>query len=394
MVGTFVYMSAASLAFPYEGIYLRRSLGLSMSWIGVLFGVVPLTMIPLQVWGGALTDRIGRRRMLILSAWMGVVWFVGFAFVREIWQVAALVAMESAFGWPLFLTASGAMIADLLPPARRAEAFSLSRAAMNLGVVVGPAAGGLVLAAGASFRTLFLLAAAGCFGFTLLTIWGVKETRAAAQADAVESPEAHARTGYRVVLADRWFLAFCLVALLPVACFGTFGAIYSVFLVNDVGIPYGTWGLLLAFNSGIIVVLQYPLIRMTRGADRLLLLALASALLGLGLGLSALVHTVWPLIALMAVLSFGEMLLSPLSASLVSDMAPAAVRGRYMGVWTVVWSGGMGLGPSLAGFSMDALGGRTTYLLVLVVGMLGGLLFLGLRSAQRRRPPVAPRGAQ
>lgn len=242
--------------------------------------------------------------------------------------------------------------------------------------------------------TLFLLAAAGCFGFTLLTIWGVKETRAAAQADAVESPEAHARTGYRVVLADRWFLAFCLVALLPVACFGTFGAIYSVFLVNDVGIPYGTWGLLLAFNSGIIVVLQYPLIRMTRGADRLLLLALASALLGLGLGLSALVHTVWPLIALMAVLSFGEMLLSPLSASLVSDMAPAAVRGRYMGVWTVVWSGGMGLGPSLAGFSMDALGGRTTYLLVLVVGMLGGLLFLGLRSAQRRRLPVAPRGAQ
>ena len=394
MVGTFVYMSAASLAFPYEGIYLRRSLGLSMSWIGVLFGVVPLTMIPLQVWGGALTDRIGRRRMLILSAWMGVVWFVGFAFVREIWQVAALVAMESAFGWPLFLTASGAMIADLLPPARRAEAFSLSRAAMNLGVVVGPAAGGLVLAAGASFRTLFLLAAAGCFGFTLLTIWGVKETRAAAQADAVESPEAHARTGYRVVLADRWFLAFCLVALLPVACFGTFGAIYSVFLVNDVGIPYGTWGLLLAFNSGIIVVLQYPLIRMTRGADRLLLLALASALLGLGLGLSALAHTVWPLIALMAVLSFGEMLLSPLSASLVSDMAPAAVRGRYMGVWTVVWSGGMGLGPSLAGFSMDALGGRTTYLLVLVVGMLGGLLFLGLRSAQRRRLPVAPRGAQ
>jgi MFS family permease len=394
MVGTFVYMSAASLAFPYEGIYLRRSLGLSMSWIGVLFGVVPLTMIPLQVWGGALTDRIGRRRMLILSAWMGVVWFVGFAFVREIWQVAVLVAMESAFGWPLFLTASGAMIADLLPPARRAEAFSLSRAAMNLGVVVGPAAGGLVLATGASFRTLFLLAAAGCFGFTLLTIWGVKETRAAAQADAVESPEAHARTGYRVVLADRWFLAFCLVALLPVACFGTFGAIYSVFLVNDVGIPYGTWGLLLAFNSGIIVVLQYPLIRMTRGADRLLLLALASALLGLGLGLSALVHTVWPLIALMAVLSFGEMLLSPLSASLVSDMAPAAVRGRYMGVWTVVWSGGMGLGPSLAGFSMDALGGRTTYLLVLVVGMLGGLLFLGLRSAQRRRLPVAPRGAQ
>ncbi len=394
MVGTFVYMSAASLAFPYEGIYLRRSLGLSMSWIGVLFGVVPLTMIPLQVWGGALTDRIGRRRMLILSAWMGVVWFVGFAFVREIWQVAVLVAMESAFGWPLFLTASGAMIADLLPPARRAEAFSLSRAAMNLGVVVGPAAGGLVLAAGASFRTLFLLAAAGCFGFTLLTIWGVKETRAAAQADAVESPEAHARTGYRVVLADRWFLAFCLVALLPVACFGTFGAIYSVFLVNDVGIPYGTWGLLLAFNSGIIVVLQYPLIRMTRGADRLLLLALASALLGLGLGLSALAHTVWPLIALMAVLSFGEMLLSPLSASLVSDMAPAAVRGRYMGVWTVVWSGGMGLGPSLAGFSMDALGGRTTYLLVLVVGMLGGLLFLGLRSAQRRRLPVAPRGAQ
>ena len=116
-----------------------------MTWIGVVFGLVPAAMVPLQIWGGHLTDRVGRRSMLIVSVCSAVVWFVGFAFVREIWQVALLVAVESSVGWPLFQTASNAMIADLLPQRQRAEGFSITRVSMNLGVVLGPALAGLAL---------------------------------------------------------------------------------------------------------------------------------------------------------------------------------------------------------------------------------------------------------
>src|SRR5665647_613756 len=134
-LGIFIYVAAAALAFPFEAIYLRRYLGTSMSMIGVVFGLVPLAVMPVQFWGGQLTDRLGRRVVIMASVLVGVVWFVGFAFVTELWQVALLVAFESAFGWPLFQTASNAMIADLLPAEKRQEGFGITRVAMNLGVV-------------------------------------------------------------------------------------------------------------------------------------------------------------------------------------------------------------------------------------------------------------------
>ena len=139
-VGIFIYVGAAALAFPYEAIYLRTVLGTSMTMIGVVFGLVPLAVMPVQIWGGALTDRLGRRVVIMLSVLVGVVWFVGFAFITQLWQVAALVAFESALGWPLFQTASNAMIADLTPLPRRAEAFSISRVALNAGITLGPLA--------------------------------------------------------------------------------------------------------------------------------------------------------------------------------------------------------------------------------------------------------------
>lgn len=409
--GTFIYVGAAALGFPYEGIYLRRQLHVSMSWIGVVYGAVPIAMTPLQVWGGALTDRFGRRTMLILSASVSVAWFVGFAFARSLWQVAVLVAIETAFGWPLFQTASGAMIADLLPRELRAEAFSISRVAMNAGVVVGPAVGALVLGLGVSFRDLFLLAALGCLLFMLITIWGVRETipqtalsddvperRRSDGAAVTAAPAAHVpspiagteavatrpRRGYGMVLADRRFLVFCIVALLPVFCFGTFTVTFSVFITTDLGVPYSTWGLLLALNAFIVAGVQYPLVRALRTADHLVLLAAASALIGLGLGLSAFVGPRWLLVILVVVLSFGEMLLSPIAASVVSDMAPEAVRGRYMGVWTVIWSGGQSLGLLVTGLAVDAVGGRGTFGMVLVAGLAGAALFLVVRGAERR----------
>ena len=126
-VGIFIYVGAAALAFPFEAIYLRQNLHTSMTMIGVVFGLVPLAVMPVQFWGGQLTDRLGRRRVIMLSVLVGVVWFVGFAFVtRALAGGRCSSPLESAFGWPLFQTASNAMIADLLPPEKRQEGFGIT----------------------------------------------------------------------------------------------------------------------------------------------------------------------------------------------------------------------------------------------------------------------------
>ena len=226
--------------------------------IGVVFGLVPLAVMPVQLWGGQLTDRLGRRVVIMLSVLVGVVWVVGFAFITELWQVAALVAFESAFGWPLFQTASNAMIADVLPPERRQEGFGVTRVAMNLGVVIGPAVAGIALGYGATFRELFLSAAAGCvFMVVIMAIW-IRESRPASALLPARHTDRHGRSGYRIVLHDRVFLIFCAVAVLPVFCIGNFGSIYAVYVTDYIGLPYREWGYLLALNAGIVALRAVP----------------------------------------------------------------------------------------------------------------------------------------
>jgi MFS family permease len=386
VVGTFVYVGGAALGFPYEGIYMHRVLHASLSWIGLVFGGVPLLVSPLQIWGGQLTDTFGRRKMIILSVLMGVVWFVGFAFVRTIWQVAVLVAVESAFGWPLFQTACNAMIADVLSEERRAEGYSVNRVAMNVGVVLGPAAGGLALGWGASFRQLFLAAAAGCLLMVLMMVAWIRESRPESAVGAVHADE-RGRRGYRIVLADRRFLVFSAVAVLPVLCIGNFGSIYSVFITDFLHVRFGVWGWLLAFNALIVATVQYPLVRAVaaRGVNRMALLGISSTLLAAWALGSVFAGPVWSLVILVAVISFGEVLLSPIASAVVSDMAPEAVRGRYMGVWTVVWNGGASLGPIIGGVAMDGIGGRPAFALIAVAGAAGALSFALLARGRRRR---------
>ena len=117
----------------------------------------------------------------------------------------------------------------------------------------------------------------------------------------------------------------------------------------------------------------------------MLLLAASSALLAVGIGGSAFAGPVWSLAAFIAILSLGETLLSPVASAEVADLAPEAVRGRYMGVWTVVWNGGAALGPAFGGWAMDTVGGREAFVVLLVVGLAGAASFLALAPGWRRR---------
>ena len=385
-IGIFIYVGAAALAFPFEAIYLRQNLHTSMTMIGVVFGLVPLAVMPLQFWGGHLTDRLGRRRIIMLSVLVGVGWFLGFAFVTELWQVALLVALESAFGWPLFQTASNAMIADLLPSEKRQEGFGVTRAAMNFGVVVGPVLAAQALGRyGVSYRMLFLSAAVGCaLMVVMMAIW-IRESRPASALQRTRHVDHQGRSGYRRVFHDRVFIVFCLAAVLPVFCIGNFGSIYAVYITSFLGVPSSEWAYLLTLNALIVVLVQIPLVTVLRMRNRMVLLAVSSGLLAFGIGGSAFAGPLWSLVILIVVLSLGETLLSPVASAEVADLAPEALRGRYMGVWTVVWNGGAALGPAFGGWAMDHIGGRQAFVALLVVGLAGTASFLALAPGWRRR---------
>jgi len=92
-----------------------------MASVGLIIGLPILAGLPVQVAGGAIADRFGRKVVLIVAVYAGIVLFEGLALAQQLWQVVAVIAFEAVFGWALFLTANNAMLADFTPPARRSE---------------------------------------------------------------------------------------------------------------------------------------------------------------------------------------------------------------------------------------------------------------------------------
>lgn len=87
-------------------------------------------------------------------------------------------------------------------------------------------------------------------------------------------------------------------------------------------------------------------------------------------------------------------MVSPVSSSGVTEIAPVELRGRYVAVWMPGWMFSLGLRSTLGGLLMDALGGRGLFGLVLVTGLLGAVAFPLLRGRPRSRPALAFRCAK
>jgi len=373
--GTFVYLIGVDMGYPFMTIYMDRVLGVSATAIGLILGVTIFATMPMQVVGGALCDKIGRRPLLAVGICGSMVLYLGLGLAHALWLVVAVIAFEAAFGWAQFLTASGAMVADLTPFERRADAFGIQRVALNAGVTLGPLLAAPLITADPTFRLSFVVAGLIIGLFLLMVLTLFKETRPAT-VDR-ESVSASFR-GYAVVLRDHRMVTFCAVALLPLYVFGQIWVTLPIALGDLHLVTSQQWGFLMVAYGACTAILQYPVVRFLRRHDHMLLMAAASAFMGLGVGFA--VFAPWPAtFACVIAISVGVVLLIPISTTVVSHLAPLKLRGRYMGAWSLVFMGGYALGPLLGGRVLDVLGGRGAYAVGAAAGLLGAALFPLLR---------------
>ena len=408
--GTFFYLLAIGLAFPYTAILIKERLGVSMAVVGVIMGGTALAGLPLQPLAGSLSDRFGRRAVLIVCCCCSGVMYGSLAFAHGFWPICLAVFCDRALGWPLFLTASNAMVADLVRSRLRPEGYSLVRLMIGAGEIVGPLIAAALLAAGCGLSLLFMLAGAGCFVFLVFVVAALRETRPRVarhvrstavsegppvygMRDVIRIPsrrrsrrrQARRETprGCGRVLADRRFVAFCAVSLLPLFIFGQMYSTFPVLLTGYLHVSRAAWGLLMSYSALVIVVTQYPIVRAVKRFDPMYQVALASLLFGCGVGLTAFVPASWPLLVTIASLSIAQALFGPVTSAIVARLAPLDIRGRYMGAWTLVWQGGQGsLGPIFGGLLLARLGPHVTYGAIVVMGLAGACLYPTLRAAR------------
>ena len=379
--GTMVYLVGVEMTYPYETLYLNGRLGVSMTALGLILGITLLATLPLQVIGGALCDKVGRRPVLILGILGSMTLYGGLALTTALPVIVALIAFEAAFGWAQYITASNAIIADLTTMEQRTEAFSVSRTALNAGIALGPVVALVLLARDPSYRLNFATSAAICAVFLVIVVVWMRETRpAGVQAGSVFA----SFRGYGAVLGDRVMFAFCLIALLPCFAFGQIWATMPVMLSDLHGVTAQRWSVAMMVYGVCMVTLQYPVIRILGRRDLMGLMALSCLGQGVGIGAAAFVPWPWTL-ACIAALAFGIVLMIPIASTVVSRLAPVELRGRYMGVWTLIYMGGYAIGPLLGGWMLDRLGGHASFAITAAVCLGGVVLFPLLSRSVRAR---------
>jgi predicted MFS family arabinose efflux permease len=358
---------AGSSAYPFMGIWAIKHLHAAQTRLAFTYLVGAGLSLLIGYAAGHWSDKIGRRP-LILMGWgfQAVVPLALLAVGQHVFAGLALLALLPAFG-SLGGAADQAMIADLVAPERREAAYASVRVAANLGVTIGPPIGGLLLIGG-QWNHLWLgtLVLSTC-GF--LVAWRFIPRRGAY---APEGPPE--RGSFKVIIRDSPFLLFMLSSVFATMTYVATETLLPISVTTTHHLAPAAWGVLMIVNPLLVTVFQLRLTRWTASVPAWTKLGVAMPLMGVPFLLLN-VNGSAPAIAFVILLFVvGEMLWVPTSQAVVAALAPADIRGAYMGAFGSTWSVGWALTPFLGLQVRSAYGDARMWMCVAAVGVVAGIL--------------------
>lgn len=365
----------ATFVGAFLATFLVRERGLSVAGAGRVVALFGLGLTLAGPLGGALADRVGRRATMVFGLAAGALAVAALALALSLPALAACAFCAGAFG-ELYRPAQAAAVADLVPPSDRPRAFGLVYWAVNLGLALGLLLASLFAASG--LVPLFFADAGTSALCAILVFARVPETRPPGLA---HDP---ALRGMARALSDGPFVVFLLLHLAALVVFCQ----WQLGLPLDMaahGLGPSAFAVLLGLNCAGVVVLQPLTAALVRRSDGVRLLAAMALLFGLGYGLNALGGSLWVYGTGAALWTVGEVLGFPVASTLVADLAPPELRGRYQGAFSMVFGLAFTLSPLLGGEVLERWGGRTLWLGCLAVAVLVAVGHLAAAGPRRRR---------
>ena len=391
ILGVFIDRLGGALLFPFLTLYITQKFSVGMTQVGLIFGLVSISSIAGSMLGGALTDRLGRKGMLIFGLLISAFINLMIGLVNEIefiYAGALFIGLFGNAGGP----AQQAMVADLLPEEKRAQGFGLLRVIVNLAVVIGPAIGGLL--AVRSYLLLFICDAVASTITAIIVALAIRESKPTPREGEPEQTMAQTFGGYRDVLRDGAFVLFIGACILMTAVYMQMNTTLSVYLRDVHAISEQGFGYILSLNAALVVIFQFAITRRISKYRPLLVMAVGTLLYAIGFGMYGFVSTYVLFLAAMVVITIGEMLTAPTSQALVAQLAPEDMRGRYMAVFGFSWVIPSAVGPLLAGLVMDNWDPRWVWYIAGLVGLVaaGSFALLQRRAGRAAEQEARTRG--
>lgn len=386
---SFIDRIGGTLLFPFFSLYLTQKFGVGMTQAGIILGIFSISGLFGGMIGGALTDKFGRRKLILFGLIFSAISTLSLGLVDDfsiLYPLAILIGLLSEFSGP----AHGAMIADILPESQRTEGFGLLRVVGNLAWIIGPTIGGFV--ANYSFLALFIIDAIISCIVALLFYLFMPETRPQVLETQTHESIFASFKGYGQVFKDYAFMAFLFAGILMGLVYQQMYNSLSVFLRDHHGINPSGYGFLLTTSAITVILFQFWVTRKIKGSPPFLLMAFGTIFYTIGFSLFGFVSAYWLFMLAVFIITIGEMIIMPTSQSLAANFAPIDKRGRYMAVYGLIWMLPATIGPSSAGFILDNYNPNLLWYIGGILCLFSTLFFylLHLRIGKQNRFTAVP----
>jgi MFS family permease len=357
---------AGSSAYPFLGIWAIKELGAAQSRLAFAYLAGAVLSGVMGYLAGHWSDKIGRRP-LILAGWgfEAAVPLLLLLVGHHVHLGLILLALLPVFG-SLGGAADQAMVADLVAPERQEAAYASVRVAQNLGVTIGPVLGGALLVGGHWPHLWIGTLVLSSIGFAVAVRYIPR-----GGAFAPEGPPQ--RGSFGVIIRDSPFLLFMLSSILATMTYVATETLLPISVTTSHNLAPAAWGFLMILNPLLVTVLQLRLTRWTAGVAPAVKLGLAMPMMGVPFLLLNVNGSAGVIAIVILVFVLGEMLWVPTSQAVVASLAPADIRGAYMGVFGGTWSVGWAATPFLGLQVRSAYGDATMWMCVASVGVLAGI---------------------
>ncbi|MDD9271151.1 MDR family MFS transporter [Paenibacillus sp. GCM10023248] len=367
VIGTILTSLAGFMMRPYLVYYLYDKLDGSVFLSMLIVGLQPLCGIFVNLYAGSLSDKYGRKPMMLAALIIQAVAIGGYIFASHVWEFA-LISIINGIGHAMFGPAANAQISDVVPQEKRAEVFALLHTALNMGSAFGPLLGLLLFTMNPTI--IFLACSIALFAYAALVVWKVPETMPMKS----NEDQAAGSNKTKIKWSEHKPLLWITLLAMPVSLlYAQVESTFPLHLQQHFENYKSVFATIITFNGCVVIALQLWIAKRTERAP-------AFAVVAVSYMLFALVSVGYGFVPYLAILLFveflftiGEMLNGPHIQKVISVIAPEEHRGLYFSVFGMNWQLSRAIGPILGGLLFSHFGGKVMFAILGVILVIAGI---------------------
>jgi MFS family permease len=331
---------ASTMLGPFLPVFLYKELHISVGAVSFIYFASGLFGTFIVLIMGCLVDRVGRKKVYVFGTSGAAIIPVALSRASTFGQVFPIITISGVMD-SASRASQTTIIADQVEESRRNTAYGVSRIVGNAAWIVAPIMGGLILANQGSFQHLFTVSALLGLTGLLLFIGFVPESRRT----GLEKPKLP-NIG---VLKDRDLLVLCVASLFTMLFYTQFYSLLPIFATQVKGLSDLEVGVLFSISGATVVALQFPTSTYLERFPKQTGYILGVVILAADITSLALAPTFHWLLVAVVIMTIGENMFFPIAQTLVTEIAPEAQRGMYVGAFNLFLNIGGNVSPLLGG---------------------------------------------